>query len=123
MITRLESRTGLGIPDCLIAFGPFNPGFAMLELKVVKGGRKVRLSPHQVAFNVKHASLGCPVFILVQIFKNELSTPNESSISLFQGSQASELAIKGLETTPIASFLTKNIDWDAIKAHLMASLL
>ena len=123
MITRLESRTGLGIPDCLIGFGPLNPGFAMLELKVVKGGRKVRLSPHQVVFNVKHASIGCPVFILVQIFKNELSTPNESSISLFQGSQASELAIKGLETTPIASFLTKNTDWDVIKAHLMANLL
>lgn len=95
----------------------------MLELKVVKGGRKVRLSPHQVAFNVKHASMGCPVFILVQWFKNELAALNESSISLFHGSQASDLAIKGLETTPIASFSTQNTNWDTIKAHLMADLL
>ncbi len=94
----------------------------MLELKVVKGGRKVRLSPHQVAFNVKHASMGCPVFILVQWFKNELAVLSESTISLFHGSQASELAIKGLETPPLASFSTQNTNWESIKGHLMAEL-
>jgi hypothetical protein len=56
-ITRLESRVGLGVPDCLIALGPQQPRFVMVELKVTKRGRKVALSPHQVAFHLKHADL------------------------------------------------------------------
>ena len=120
VITRLESRTGLGIPDCLIGFGPLNPGFAMLELKVVKGGRKVRLSPHQVAFSLKHASLGCPVFILVQAFARAESTAKESRILLFSGSQAGLLAQNGLETPALAEFPTFETDWGAITALIRA---
>lgn len=122
VITRLESRTGLGIPDCLIAFGPLNPGFAMLELKVVKGGWKVRLSPHQVAFNTKHASLGCPVFILVQRYHAVDATPQNSDLLLFSGSQAPLLALNGLKTAPLAEFSTLQADWGNIKALLMADL-
>ena len=121
-ITRLESRTGLGIPDCLLGFGPLNPGFAMLELKVVKGGFKVRLSPHQVAFNQKHAALGCPVFILVQRYHTAESTPKDSDLLLFSGSQAADLVTQGLKITPLAEFPTLNADWEGIKALLMADL-
>jgi hypothetical protein len=64
-ITRLESRVGLGIPDCLVALGPQQPRFVMIELKVVKG-RKLAISPHQVAFHLKHADMKAPTFILVQ---------------------------------------------------------
>jgi hypothetical protein len=49
-ITRLESRVGLGIPDCLVALGPQQPRFVMIELKVVKG-RKLAISPHQSGFS------------------------------------------------------------------------
>jgi hypothetical protein len=106
----------------LIAFGPPNPGFAMLELKVVKGGSKVRLSPHQVAFNAKHASLGCPVFILVQRYHAADSTPKNSDLLLFSGSQAPFLALNGLKTTPLAEFSTLQADWGDIKGLLMADL-
>jgi hypothetical protein len=54
-ITRLESRVGLGVPDCLIALGP--PATSLCYGGVegnVKRGRKVALSPHQVAFHLKH---------------------------------------------------------------------
>ena len=64
LITRIESRVNLGIPDCLIALrrtGTFVP----VELKVVKHGRRVRLSPHQIAFHSRHAELGCATFVLV----------------------------------------------------------
>ena len=55
-ITRIESRVNLGIPDCLVAFKV--PGeFVMVELKVVRRGRKVALSPHQVSFHAKHADM------------------------------------------------------------------
>ena len=40
-ITRIESRVNLGIPDCLVAFP--HGEFVMLELKVVKRGRKIDL--------------------------------------------------------------------------------
>ena len=92
----------------------------MLELKVVKGGRKVRLSPHQVAFNIKHASLGCPVFILVQAFARAESTSKESRILLFSGSQAGFLAQNGLETPALVEFPTFEADWGAIKALIQA---
>lgn len=120
LITRLESRTGLGIPDCLLGFGPLTPGFALLELKVVKGGYKVRLSPHQVAFSQKHAALGCPVFILVQRYHTADSTAKDSDLLLFSGSQAADLVTQGLKTTPLAEFPTLQADWSSIKALFVA---
>jgi len=121
-ITRLESRTGLGIPDCLLGFGPLVSGFAMLELKVVKGGYKVRLSPHQVAFSQKHAALGCPVFILVQRYHTADSTAKDSDLLLFSGSQAADLVTQGLKVTPLVEFPTSNADWEGIKDLLVAYL-
>jgi hypothetical protein len=92
----------------------------MLELKVVKGGWKVRLSPHQVAFNTKHASLGCPVFILVQRYHAVDATPQNSDLLLFSGSQAPLLALNGLKTAPLAEFPTFETDWGAITALIRA---
>ena len=49
--TRLENLSSLGCPDCL---GYNNSGnFFTVELKVTKG-KKVKFSPHQIAFHVEH---------------------------------------------------------------------
>ena len=79
----------LGIPDCLLAFP--HGVFVMVELKVVKRGRKVNLSPHQVAFHIKHADLNCPTYILVQYHPAGTTHASKSELLLFCGEQAIDL--------------------------------
>jgi hypothetical protein len=81
---RLENNSLLGTPDLL---GCNNSGhFFTLELKVTKGN-KVRLSPHQISFHVKHPH---NTFILVQHL-------GSGAVKLFRGSQILELEACGLE--------------------------
>jgi hypothetical protein len=116
-ITRIESRVGLGIPDCLLAF---NHGlFVMLELKVVKKGRKVLLSPHQVAFHIKHADLRCPTYILVQHFAKGSPLTNKSELLLFCGEQAIDLAARGVDTPALARWPWTQIAWADLRKHLV----
>jgi len=49
--TRLENSSVLGTPD-LLGYNTFGT-FLTVELKVISG-YKLRLSPHQIAFHVKH---------------------------------------------------------------------
>ena len=58
--TRVESWASFGFPDLVGYTG--NTGFFTVELKVTKSNR-VALSPHQIAFHVKHPT---DTFILVQ---------------------------------------------------------
>lgn len=116
--TRLESRVGLGVPDCLIAFK--GPGvFVMLELKVVQRGKKVNMSAHQVAFHVKHADLGCPTFILVQYHPPGTAHAQFSELRLYRGSQAIELATCGIDTTPIGLWPYKAVQWEMLRMYLL----
>ena len=55
----MENRSLLGTPD-LLGYSS-NEHFFTLELKVTKG-KKVRFSPHQISFHVKHPK---NTFILV----------------------------------------------------------
>ena len=81
---RLENNTLLGTPDLL---GYNNSGvFFTVELKVTKGN-KVRFSPHQIAFHVKHPH---NTFILVEAL-------GPGTVKLFRGSQILELEACGLE--------------------------
>ena len=81
---RLENNTLLGTPDLL---GYNNSGvFFTVELKVTKGN-KVRFSPHQIAFHVKHPN---NTFILVEAL-------GSGTVKLFRGSQILELEACGLE--------------------------
>jgi hypothetical protein len=54
--TRIESSTGLGIPDL---FGYYKRGF-WVELKVIVNN-KINFSAHQIAWIHRHYSAGCPV--------------------------------------------------------------
>jgi len=59
--TRIESNTGLGIPDL---FGFYRRPF-WVELKIIRNN-KLLFSPHQIAWIHKHYNIGCPVFVLAK---------------------------------------------------------
>ena len=81
---RLENNSLLGTPDLL---GCNSSGhFFTVELKVTKGN-KIRLSPHQISFHVKHPH---NTFILVEAL-------GPGTVKLFRGSQILELEACGLE--------------------------
>ena len=91
--TRIENTSSLGTPD-LLGYNS-NNHFFTLELKVIRSGNKIRLSPHQISFHIRH-----PVnsFILVDDVKR-------SRLCLYLGKQVEELVACGLKATPIAENL------------------
>ena len=116
-LTRIESRVGLGIPDCLLAIR--NCGFAMLELKVVKRGRKVQLSPHQIAFHLAHAKLQVPTFILVQYHPPGVAHARGASWLLYEGEQAQDLYERGINVEPLAQWPADAIRWHMLIAAIL----
>ena len=85
---RLENLSLSGTPDLL---GYNNSGtFFTVELKVTKGN-KVRFSPHQIAFHVKHPH---NTFICIEAL-------GQRSVKLFPGSMIMELDACGLELEPL----------------------
>ena len=86
---RIENLSSLGTPDLL---GYNNSGtFFTVELKVTKG-KKVRFSPHQIAFHKTHPK---NTFILA-----EALGPRSSKLFqyfLIPGSRIDELVTSGLE--------------------------
>tara|TARA_A100000171_G_scaffold20824_2_gene19204 strand:+ start:110 stop:481 length:372 start_codon:yes stop_codon:yes gene_type:complete len=81
---RLENNSLLGTPDILAC--NTSGHFFTVELKVTKGNR-VRFSPHQIAFHVKHPH---NTFIMVEAL-------GSGAVKLFRGSQILELDACGLE--------------------------
>ena len=96
----MENRSLLGTPD-LLAYSP-NEHFFTLELKVTLGD-KIRFSPHQVAFHVKHKK---NTFILVAC------TLDRGLVRLYPGHQILELVTSGLKLEPLA------LGWDACSLWL-----
>ena len=83
---RIENLTIPGMPDLL---GYNTSGtFFTVELKVTKG-KKIRFSPHQIAFHVKHPH---NTFILAET----LGPRSANRFHLFRGSRILELAACGL---------------------------
>ena len=80
---RLENLSLSGTPD-LLGYND-NHHFFTVELKTTKGN-KVKFSPHQIAFHVKHPD---NTFILVKHL-------GQRSVKLFQGSRIKELVACGL---------------------------
>jgi hypothetical protein len=85
--TRIENTSAAGTPD-LLGYNA-NRFFFTVELKVANGN-KVRLSPHQISFHVRH-----PVntFILVK---------TKTTCHLYPGEQVKELLARGCSLEPIA---------------------
>jgi len=84
---RIENLSLPGMPDLL---GYNNSGtFFTVELKVTKG-RKIRFSPHQIAWHVQHPKNS---FILVQT----LGPRAVNRYQMFRGSRIRELDACGLK--------------------------
>ena len=84
---RIENISLLGTPDLL---GYNNSGhFFTIELKVTKG-KKLKFSPHQIAFHVKHPD---NTFIIAQA----LGPRATNRFQMFRGSRIMELAACGLK--------------------------
>ena len=86
-LMRLENSSLLGTPDLLVYNN--NRHFFTIELKVTKG-KKVRFSPHQIAYHFKHPE---NTFIIVQA----LGPRALNTYSMYRGSQIMELDACGLE--------------------------
>jgi hypothetical protein len=115
-ITRIESRVGLGIPDCLVAIK--NHGYAMLELKVVKRGRKVKLSPHQVSFHTIAGAMNLPCFILVQYHPPGAATLRGAQWLLYHARQVQDLLRDGVGLPPVESWPADQVLWHMVKNSL-----
>jgi hypothetical protein len=87
-LTRVENLSSLGHPDVL-GYNT-NSHFFTIELKVTKS-KKVRFSPHQIAFHLRHPE---NTFIMVQALGP--CTPNTFPISMYRGSRIRELVASGL---------------------------
>ena len=87
---RLENRSLHGTPD-LLGYAP-SGSFFTLELKVTLGN-KIRFSPHQISFHVKHTE---NTFILVAC------APERGLVRLYPGSKILELVASGLQLEPLA---------------------
>ena len=88
-LIRIENSSLLGTPDLLV----YNTSghFCTLELKVTKG-KKIRFSPHQIAFHTRHNQ---NTFIMVKALGP--LPPNTSPISMYHGHRIRELVTYGLK--------------------------
>ena len=103
---RIENSSLLGTPDLLV----YNTSghFCTVEIKVTKS-KKIRFSPHQIAFHKRHPN---NTFIIVKALG---PLPSKTSpISMYRGSRISELAACGLKLDACYS------GWDACRLALEA---
>ena len=100
-LIRLENISLLGTPDLLVC--NTSGHFCTVELKVTKGN-KIRFSPHQIAFHIKHPH---NTFIMVKALGP--LPPKTSPISMYHGSKIEELVTSGLKLEACYS------GWDACR--------
>lgn len=86
---------------------------------MVKTGRKVKLSPHQIAFHLKHAEMDCPSFILVQ-YHPPATSREKPQLLLYRAEQAAELFARGIDVDPIDKWPVSSVSWGALRDRLDA---
>ena len=86
-LIRLENLSVPGTPDLLVYNN--NCNFFTIELKVTSTN-KIRFSPHQIGFHVKH-----PLNTFILVLDARDKTPK-----LYEGSWIRELAAQGLKLEP-----------------------
>ena len=97
-LIRIENNSLLGTPDLLVC--NTSGHFCTLELKVTKS-KKIRFSPHQIAFHKRHPN---NTFIMVKALGP--CTSKTSPISMYRGSRITELVASGLKLDPCACGFT-----------------
>ena len=83
-LIRLENNSLHGTPDLLVCND--NGHFFTIELKVTKGN-KIKFSPHQIAFHIKHPH---NTFICIEAL-------GPGTVKLFHGSRIKELVACGFK--------------------------
>jgi len=96
-LIRIENSSLLGTPDLLVC--NTSGHFCTLELKVTKS-KKIRFSPHQIAFHIRHPD---NTFIMVKTLGP--LPPNTSPISMYRGARIRELVACGLRLDACCSGL------------------
>ena len=86
-LLRLENLSLLGTPDLLVYNN--NRHFFTIELKVTKS-KKVRFSPHQIAFHLRHPD---NTFIIIEA----LGPWSSNTYFMYRGSRIRELVASGLK--------------------------
>jgi hypothetical protein len=97
--TRLENRALFGTPD-ILGYTPSGHWF-LVELKLTKVN-KIRFSPHQIAFFVRHPKNS---FVLVA------GSPDPELVRLYPGYRILELVTSGIKLEPIACGLDACVGW------------
>jgi hypothetical protein len=106
---RLENLSLSGTPDLL---GYNNSGhFFTIELKVTKGN-KIRFSPHQIAFHIRHPN---NTFICIEHL-------GSGCLKLFRGSRIKELVACGLKLDACGSNLCLHLRLDVAQEACGLSL-
>lgn len=96
-LTRIENLSLPGIPDLLVYNK--NHFFFTVELKVTTSN-KIRFSPHQIAFHVRHP---LNTFILVKSLA--ASSSKLDGVKLYEGQQIESLVSSGLQLDACCSGL------------------
>ena len=91
IVSRLESYVTPGFPDCLIFHNV--TGFFTVELKLVQANNKLKVSPFQIAWNMRHAKAGAQSYILVG------GLPNDH-VKLFHGCKTLALGQSTIDSVP-----------------------
>ena len=97
--TRLENRALFGTPD-ILGYNNFG-NFFLVELKLTKVN-KIRFSPHQIAFFVRHPKNS---FVLVA------GSPDPELVRLYPGSGILELVDLGVKLEPLTIGLESSVAW------------
>ena len=105
--TRIETRTIQGFPDLVGCFP--SCGFFTAELKVIYSN-KLKITPHQIAWNLQHHLKGGKCFIIA-------TTLEQSTIKIYGGDKGRDLAQNVPQTEPIAVF-DKPFDWQLVHETL-----
>ena len=108
--TRIENRSGGGIPD---VFGCYKGVPIWIELKQTKY-YKVLLSPLQVSWHYRYAEYGGISYIFV---KKQGESLLKRSLYLYGGKDSLIIAKKGLKHLPLKEF-SYPYDWNAIRDSL-----
>ena len=90
-LIRLENNSLLGTPDILVSNS--HGHFFTIELKVTQG-KKLKFSPHQISFHVRHPH---NTFIIAEA----LGPSGSKLIHMYSGTQIMELDACGLKLDPL----------------------
>jgi hypothetical protein len=106
--TRIENRSGGGIPDVHVLWEGMT---FWTELKIAKHNR-INLSSHQIAWHMAYYARGGLSFFLVK-------APAPRGIHLFSGSQGPALLHNGLTEAPVARIESAKALFPALRPLLV----